>query len=331
MEKKKLCTIIVNPTSGRERAPRYLPLLHNVLSKKYEDLNVKLTEGPDEARRFARQAAEHNSDVVCMGGDGTINEVINGMVPVNSQSAFGFIPFGTVNDLARALGIPRSPKGAIRMLADSKIKNIDVGLINDRYFINIVAAGILPETMSQVSIKEKTLFGSMAYFMKAFQVLPKQKSYHFRIEDENGTVIEITSPMICGMLTDSAGSFRNLLPPDKRNQGMIKLALFRNFEWLSAIRQAPKLLAGLQMGEDLLTVIGIKKVHISIEDSDDELWTNVDGDKGPKFPIDLSILPGRLPVMVPREDRSSSDRFPHILQTMKKRLEGSSIEHEHDK
>lgn len=58
--------------------------------------------------------------------------------------------------------------------------------------------------MSQVTIKEKTLFGSMAYFMKAFQVFPKQKSYHFRIEEKNGTVIQTTSPLIAGMLTDSA-------------------------------------------------------------------------------------------------------------------------------
>lgn len=320
MDMNKNCTIILNPTSGRERAPRYLPLLHKVLSKKYEDINVKITEGPDEARIFARQAALENRDVVCMGGDGTINEVINGMVPVKSNSAFGFIPFGTVNDLARALGIPRSPKGAIRMLRDSKVKPIDVGRINDRYFINIVAAGLLPEAMSQVTIKEKTLFGSMAYFMKAFQVLPKQKSYHFKIEEENGTVIQTTSPMIAGMLTDSAGSFRNLVPPEERNKGVIKLALFRNFEWLSALRQAPKLLAGLQMGEDLLTVVGIKKAHISIEDKGVELWTNVDGDKGPKFPIDLEILPNCLPVMVPKEERESTIHLPHFVDLVKNHI-----------
>lgn len=62
-----------------------------------------------------------------MGGDGTINEVINGMVPVRSDSCFGFIPFGTVNDLARALHIPRSPQGAIRMLEQAKRTTIDVG------------------------------------------------------------------------------------------------------------------------------------------------------------------------------------------------------------
>ena len=289
MTESTRCTIIVNPTSGRERAPRYIPLLHTTLAKRYDNITIKLTEKAGDATEFARIAAEKGRDVICMGGDGTINEVINGMVPVESPSAFGFIPFGTVNDLARALHIPRSPQGAIRMLEHAVKTKIDVGKINERYFINVVAAGLISEAVSEVSIKEKTLFGSLAYFMKGMQVLNKQRSYHFKIEEENGTVIQVSSPLIAAMLTDSAGSFRNLIPPEDRNKGIIKLCLFHDFAWLNAIRQAPKLLAGFQMGPDFVTVVGIKKAHISITEGD-TLSTNVDGDKGPNFPIDLEIL-----------------------------------------
>ncbi len=309
------CTVIVNPTSGRERAPRYIPLLHSTLAKRFDDITIKLTEKAGDASQFAKAAAMEGRDVICMGGDGTINEVINGMAPVGSDSTFGFIPFGTVNDLARALHIPRSPQGAIRMLETAAKTHIDVGKINDQYFINVVAAGLIPEAVSEVSIKEKTLFGSLAYFMKGVQVLNKQKSYHFKIEEENGTVIQVSSPLIAAMLTDSAGSFRNLIPPEERNKGIIKLCLFHDFAWLNAIRQAPKLLAGFQMGPDFVTVVGVKKAHISIDDEED-LWTNVDGDKGPKFPIDLEILPSRLPVFVPRhvDDTATHIPIPHFFE-----------------
>lgn len=172
------CTVIVNPTSGHERAPRYIPLLHSVLSKRFDDIIIWLTEKPLDATNFAREAAEQGRDVICMGGDGTINEVINGMVPVDSESTFGFVPFGTVNDLARALHIPRSPQGAIRMLETAVKTNIDVGKVNDRYFINVVGAGSISEAVGKVTIKEKTLFGSLAYYMKGMQVVSKQKSYH---------------------------------------------------------------------------------------------------------------------------------------------------------
>lgn len=315
MEKSGQCTVIVNPTSGRERAPKYIPLLHSVLSKRFEDITIKLTEKPGDATHFAEIAAKKGHDIICMGGDGTINETINGMVPVGGKSAFGFIPFGTVNDLARALHIPRSPKGAIRMLETAVKTNIDVGKINDRYFINVVAAGLLSEAVGEVTIKEKTLFGSLAYFMKGMQVLNRQKSYHFRIEEDDGTVIQVSSPLIAAMLTDSAGSFRNLIPPEDRNKGVIKLCLFHDFEWLLAIRQAPKLLAGIQMGPDFVTVVSLKKAHISI-DENDVLWTNVDGDKGPKFPIDFEILPACLPVFVPKDARDDTVHFPHFFNSV---------------
>lgn len=305
--------IIINPTSGRERAPRYLPLLQEVLSRRYAHVITKETGGAGDATAFAREAAEHRFNIVCMGGDGTINEVINGMMQVESSSVFAFIPFGTVNDLARALHIPRSPRGAIRMLETAEETRIDVGRVNGRYFINIVAAGLIPEAVSQVSIKEKTLFGSLAYFMKGIQALPRQKSYPFLIETEGGTAIRMNSPLMAAMLTDSAGSFRNLLPPEDRNKGVIKLALFRELDWLRLLRQGPLLLAGLQMGSDLLSVINVKKARISLTDGS-ELGTNVDGDRGPSFPLDIEILPDRLPVFVPLRRKNESLHAPYALK-----------------
>lgn len=320
---EKNCTIIVNPTSGRERSMRYLPTLTEVLEKKYKILNIKKTEKANDATRFARNAAKNNEDIICMGGDGTINEVINGMVPIkNSTSTFGFVPFGTVNDLARALHIPRSPKGAIRMLENATQTEIDVGRINKRYFINVVGAGLIAETVGKVTIKEKTLFGSMAYFMKGFQVINKQPSYRFRIELKNGTVIQISSPLMAAMLTDSAGSFHNFMPAKERNKGVIKLVLFKDFSWINTIKEAPKLITGEQFGPDFMTVIGIKKAHISIEDQDVELTTNVDGEIGPAFPIDLEILPSRLSVFVPNDKKELESPFnvQHLFEVFRKHL-----------
>ena len=318
--------IIINPTAGRERAPRYLPLLQEVLSRHYKTVMTRKTEKAGDATSFARAAADAHHDVICMGGDGTINEVINGMVAVHdSPSVFGFIPFGTVNDLARALHIPRSPMSAIRMLETAVVTRADVGRINDRYFINIVAAGLIPEAVSQVTIQEKTLFGSLAYFMKGFQVLSRQKSYRFLIETDGGTAIQMSSPLMAAMLTDSAGSFRNLLPPEDRNKGVIKLALFRDLDWLHILRQGSMLLAGMQMGADFLTVINIKKARVSILGGD-ELWTNVDGDKGPAFPLELEILPDRLPVFVPAQAGEADLRTPHTLQFLKNHIRKALLE-----
>ena len=74
MERNTTCTMIVNPTSGKERAPKYIPLLNSVLARTYDDIIIRLTNKSGDARNFARQAAEQNRDVICMGGDGTIKE-----------------------------------------------------------------------------------------------------------------------------------------------------------------------------------------------------------------------------------------------------------------
>jgi len=97
------------------------------------------------------------------------------------------------------------------------------------------------------------------------------------------------------------------------------MALFHNFQWLRTIREAPKLLTGLQLGPEILTVIGVKKAHISISNEED-LITNVDGEKGPSFPIDLEILPDRLPVFVPEKIKEDNSLFPHLLEGIQPKL-----------
>ena len=312
MNQRSRCILIVNPTSGRERALRFQPLMEETLSRLYETTEVIVTKGSGDAKDAARRAASDNQDVFCMGGDGTLNEAINGMAPVKSNSAFGFIPLGTVNDLARALRIPRSPRAAIRMLETARLTRIDLGRINDQYFVNIMAAGLLPEAVAQVTIKEKTRFGSLAYFLKGFQVLSRQKSYIFRVEMDDGEVLLRSSPLIAAMLTDSAGSFRNLLPEAERNKGCIRLALFKEFEWLDLLRQAPFLLTGAHVSSDFVTVLDVRRARISIA-ANEHLSTNVDGEQGPEFPLDLEILPSRLPVFVPANQK---DRPPHLVHLM---------------
>lgn len=315
MNHSKRCLAIVNPTSGRERAAHFIPLLASVLSERYEDVSFKITQKPNDAKIFAQEAAMQHMDVICMGGDGTINEAINGIVPINSSSVFGFIPLGTVNDLARALHIPRTPKVAIEMLRTAKISHIDVGRANDRYFTNIVAAGLIPDAVSQVTIKEKTMFGSLAYFMKGMQVFPKQHPFHVVIEEDGKKPVHIESPLIAAMLTDSAGSFRILIPPEDRNNGVIKLALFHDFQFFRTLKEAPKLLTGVRLGKDILTIINFKKARISITGNNIPIHANIDGDYGAYFPIDLEIFPKRLPIFVPSKIKNESPLFPHILST----------------
>jgi YegS/Rv2252/BmrU family lipid kinase len=309
------CILIVNPTSGREKALRYIPLMESALKKRYLSVTLKMTEKAGDATAFASAASRLGQDVFCMGGDGTINETINGMVSAGSTSTFGFVPLGTVNDLARALHIPLSPKAAIRMFPDAVRTTIDIGRVNDRFFVNIAAAGRIPEAVGQVSIREKTLWGPLAYFIKGFQSLRDQNPHHFHVLMEDGRTFDFTSPLMAAMLTDSAGSFRNLLPSCEYRKHQIRLVFLKKLDWLDLLSQAPVLIKGAPVSSDLIHVLEIQKAKVSLSEGE-HLMTNVDGDMGPEFPLDMELLPCRLSIFVPREKHRAEGplHFPEFLR-----------------
>ena len=106
-----------------------------------------------------------------MGGDGTVNEGISGLAELDYRPTFGFFPLGTVNDLARALGIPLDAEEAIQNLDINKVKPLDIGKINDQYFMNVVAIGTIPESINNVDSEDKTKWGKFAYFISGFKQL----------------------------------------------------------------------------------------------------------------------------------------------------------------
>lgn len=293
------CILIVNPTAGKERAIRFTPELKSILSSRFDTVQVQITKKPGDAVTFAREAALEGVDAVfCMGGDGTINETINGLAQADCGTAFGFIPFGTVNDLARALHIPLDPHHAIEILKTARLLPIDVGKINDHYFINIMAAGTLPDAVGNVSIEEKTRLGSFAYFIKALRVLQHQQSHIFRIETDSDILIR-RSPLLAAILTNSIGSFKNIVPDVKVNDGKLRLAVFKDFELVDIIKSAPELIVGLPITTEYVSVLDIKWAKISIL-SGNALSTNIDGDRGPSFPLELKVLPSYLKVYIPQ-------------------------------
>ena len=147
------CLVIINPVSGGGAARRYALDLQWKLSTLFDTIEVKFTTGADDATRFAKAACEDGFDAVfCMGGDGTVNETVNGIAQGGFKATFGFIPVGTVNDMSRALGIPQRPLEAIRRLDINQVRSIDIGRCNDKYFCNNIAAGVIPKVIEQVYI-----------------------------------------------------------------------------------------------------------------------------------------------------------------------------------
>lgn len=295
------CLLIVNPSSGKERAKEFVPRMKEQLERLFDAVEVKETQKAYDATIFAKKADEEGKTAVfCMGGDGTLNETINGLAQASKPINFGFIPFGTANDLARALQIPLDPGKAIDLLPSARTVAIDLGKINGRYFINIIAAGALPKACEEVSAEDKTKFGVLAYFIKGIQAHAEQRVYTFKIETDVGDFIKESS-LLAAVLTNSIGSFETAMPGAKVNDGKIHLVVFKDLNILDTVKIASQIIIGNIDYSKFASVHEIRKARISII-GDEKLSTTVDGERGPDFPVDIEVLPSFLKVYVPKAE-----------------------------
>ena len=294
----KRCMLIINPTAGRERAKYHKENLRRQLESMFDDVELRETEQAGDATLWAKEAALIGFDAVfSMGGDGTLNETITGLAQANKPIDFGFIPLGTINDLARALNIPLHPEVAIDILPRCKTVKVDIAKANDRYFINTIATGIMPEAVGHVSIEQKTRLGPLAYFLTGIKAMQAHETSLFKITTPEGSSV-YRSPLIVAMLTNSVGSFRNLAPQARVDDGKIWLGIFKDFNYLDLIKVIPEFLSGQPLTSELMTLKALEEVRIELL-SDHPLSTNMDGDSGPSFPLDIKVLPSFLSVYVP--------------------------------
>lgn len=294
----KRCMLIINPTAGRERAKYHKENLRRQLESMFDDVELRETEKAGDATLWAKEAALIGFDAVfSMGGDGTLNETINGLAQANKPIDFGFIPLGTINDLARALNIPLHPEVAIDILPRCKTVKVDIAKANDRYFINTIATGIMPEAVGHVSIEQKTRLGPLAYFLTGIKAMQAHETSLFKITTPEGSSV-YRSPLIVAMLTNSVGSFRNLAPQARVDDGKIWLGIFKDFNYLDLIKVIPEFLSGQPLTSELMNLKALEEVRIELL-SDHPLSTNMDGDSGPSFPLDIKVLPSFLSVYVP--------------------------------
>lgn len=174
--------LIINPTAGRRRESPLEEILRG-LSQPFVDLTVHLTSGPGDATNVASQASRDGFDlVVAAGGDGSLNEVANGLV--GSDIELGLIPVGTENVLARELGIPLSPTLACQHLLGALPRKIDVGKVNGRYFVCFAGIGFDAHVAHRLSPERKKTMGAAGYVLTSIE-----KIAGYRKEERAVTVI----------------------------------------------------------------------------------------------------------------------------------------------
>lgn len=166
--------LIVNPVSGRDQAADQLPAVNERLRSAFGDVEIVMTVGEGDGEDVARRAAEEGCRrIVVAGGDGTLNEALNGVAAAGAldETVFGVIPLGTGNDFAAVLGLPEDPVDAAGRVAAGQERRVDLGVLLERVFVNASAGGFIAEVSDALTPGLKTVAGRMAYLIAGAGVL----------------------------------------------------------------------------------------------------------------------------------------------------------------
>ena len=300
----KRARIIYNPTSGRELFRKHLPEVLEKMEIAGYETSCHATTREGDATAAAITAVERKFDlIVAVGGDGTLNEVVSGVSTFEERPKIGLIPMGTTNDFARAVHIPRDINKAVDIIIQGESIPVDVGMMNERYFINIAGGGRMTELTYEVPSKLKTVLGQMAYYLKGIEMLPSIRSSSVRIEYD-GEVFDDKAMMFLIGLTNSVGGFEKLAPDASINDGKFTLLILKEVNMAEFIR-----LASLALRGEHLTnphVIYAKASRISVT-SKERVMLNLDGEFGGVLPAVFQNLEKHIEVMVPIQSLNDND------------------------
>lgn len=280
----KKAMLIINPTSGGEKALDYKEKLENKAKEYFEYVETKITEKAKDATAFAEEASMENYEaVIVFGGDGTVNEVISGIAEKNYIPKLGIIPGGTGNLITKLLEISQDIDEAIDQLDFNKTNAIDIGKANKSYFGYIFSVGSLPEAIHNVEIEDKTKYGVLAYAINTIKSVIKDEVFNIKIETENGSYEGEASQVL--VLLSNYYADKKIFEENK--DGYANILILKNASIISKISLIPDLLKGDIVENDNIEYIKAKDITIS---SDTKLESDIDGDQSDDLPVKITVL-----------------------------------------
>lgn len=284
----KKARVIYNPTSGKEATKRSLADILQVLEQAGFEASVfATTPEPNSAKNEATRAAKAGFDlIVAAGGDGTINEVVNGIAPLKKRPKMAIIPAGTTNDYARALKIPRDNlKAAAEVILKKQTIKMDIGQARENYFINIAAGGHLTELTYDVPSELKSIFGYLAYLAKGAELLPRVKPIKMHLKYDEGEY-KGNASMFFLALTNSVGGFEQIAPDAKLDDGKFSLIIVKTANIFEIVHLVALMLnGGKHINDKRIIYTKTSRLEVDTIGEKNQLMINLDGEYGGDAPM----------------------------------------------
>ncbi|MCL2377324.1 MAG: YegS/Rv2252/BmrU family lipid kinase [Defluviitaleaceae bacterium] len=238
--------------------------------------------------------------IAVSGGDGTLNLALNAlMTHGHSATPLAIIPSGTANDFASFLGISKSAEKCAKALARGEIIWADIGLANETYFINVCGAGLFTHISQQVDEGMKSTLGKLAYYLKSLEEIPNFQPISVRITNST-TVMEEDIFLFLALNSAGTGGFDKLVPDASISDGLFDFIAFRACPILDLGRLFIKVLKQDYLNDDGVIYFRDNYVKIELISQTDRYDScDVDGEWGPKLPVEIRNLHKKVPLIAP--------------------------------
>ena len=273
MEKKLF--FVFNPKAGKGKIKTALMDIVDIFNKGGYEVVIRATQYPKDAYEMTRKYADKVDLVVC--GDGTLDEVVAGLVETGSKVPVGYIPAGSTNDFAGSLFIPKNMVAAAEMIMEENVYRCDIGKFNKQTFTYIAAFGLFTDVAYETDQDLKNILGHLAYLLEGVKRLFDIQSYHMKVTTED-EIFE--DDFMYGMITNSrsVGGFKNLTGKNvDMNDGLFEVTLITTPKNPMDMQE---IISGLMSGKDNSDLIyTFKTSRIRIQSDEAVAWT-LDGEYG---------------------------------------------------
>lgn len=305
------CLFMYNPNSGKGRIVKHLKYIESKLKEKYDIVHMYQTTSSEDTIRAANDACGVYDALVFSGGDGTFNDVITGVSSNNSRPILGYLPSGTVNDIARNLKISRNIKRALDNVIHGDIFNHDVGKINDRYFMYVVAAGTFTEVSYRTEQRIKRKLGKLAYVVDGMKDILNPIFTNVMIEADGIEVSDMAS-LVLILNSKSVGG----IPFNKHghlNDGLFDIVMVKKGFFKGVFNIFKLFTFGVSRRRKRKYLVSLRATNIKVYVSDDVVWT-LDGEKGPSGNIEIQNLHKHLQIFVPKRNQRKKKKMEEIYE-----------------
>ena len=296
----KRCLFIVNPSAGQRLIQNNLDRLIGqlILKQLVNHVDIFYTAKKDDGYYKVLKCDEKNYDfITVVGGDGTINEVVSGMVESHKTIPLCILAAGTVNDFANYLNLPTEINAVCNLINNFYTVCCDVGKIDNRYFMNVAAGGMFSDVSFSVSKNDKKRLGPLAYYLNGLANLPSQLNTNIdlKIILDDVNVIEEAAKMFMITNTNRVGGFENIIPLADIQDGLLDLIIIKKCSVTDLVALSKDYILKKHARSPFISYFQAKKIEIY---SKQDVIIDIDGEQGSLLPVTIEVVNEAINILI---------------------------------